>query len=114
MAMGILQKANLVEIGVEAGKPVRLTSKGLTAQRNALELIAKCGAALVAALRRAHDTKAAPRLWNGWGGDSQQGSSLLFEGLKPYPDNWRASAPQLRTLPHFPMVLHRGGYPDGS
>jgi methyltransferase (TIGR00027 family) len=38
----------------------------------------------------------------------------LFAGLEPYPDNWRASARPLVTLPHFPMVLHRGCYPDGS
>ena len=35
-------------------------------------------------------------------------------GLEPYPDNWRASARRAATLPHYPMVLHRGGYPDGS
>ena len=38
----------------------------------------------------------------------------LFGGLEPYPDNWRASVRRPGTLPHFPMVLHRGGYPDGS
>jgi hypothetical protein len=27
---------------------------------------------------------------------------------------WRASVPNPETLPHYPMVLHRGGYPDGS
>ena len=46
-------------------------------------------------------------------------------GLTPYPDGWRASKPYAdRTqavladprgqLPHCPMVLHRGGWPDGS
>ena len=39
---------------------------------------------------------------------------VLFGGLEPYPDNWRASVRRPATLPHFPMVLHRGGYPDGS
>ena len=34
--------------------------------------------------------------------------------FEPYPDNWRASVRRPATLPHFPMVLHRGGYPDGS
>jgi len=45
--------------------------------------------------------------------------------LQPYPDGWRASkAYAARTqaviddptaaLPHYPMVLHRGGWPDGS
>ena len=38
----------------------------------------------------------------------------VFEGLTPYPDNWRAMVPAREVLPHFPMVLHRGGYPDGS
>jgi hypothetical protein len=49
----------------------------------------------------------------------------LADGLSPYPDGWRASKPYAdRTeallanprplLPHCPMVLHRGGWPDGS
>ena len=38
----------------------------------------------------------------------------LFQELEPYPDNWRASVRRPVTLPHYPMVLHRGGYPDGS
>ncbi|HEY1640912.1 MAG TPA: hypothetical protein VGG35_09510 [Streptosporangiaceae bacterium] len=53
------------------------------------------------------------------------GEQLLAAGLRPYPDGWRAQRPYLaRTtalladpaarLPHHPMVLHRGGYPDGS
>jgi hypothetical protein len=46
--------------------------------------------------------------------DPQHESSPLYRCLKAYPDNWRSSTPQLRVLPQFPMVLHRGGYPDGS
>ena len=38
----------------------------------------------------------------------------MFRGLEPYPDNWRAAVRRPATLPHYPMVLHRGGYPDGS
>ncbi len=49
----------------------------------------------------------------------------LAVGLRPYAGGWRASKPYLarteallenpRTaLPHYPMVLHRGGWPDGS
>jgi DNA-binding MarR family transcriptional regulator len=38
----------------------------------------------------------------------------LFRGLEPYPDGWRASIRKPHTLPHYPMVLHRGGFPDGS
>ena len=40
--------------------------------------------------------------------------SPLFQGLEPYPDGWRASVRKPDTLPHYPMVLHRGGFPDGS
>jgi hypothetical protein len=50
----------------------------------------------------------------------------LALGLQPYPDGWRASRNPYRArteavladpaaaLPRYPMVLHRGGYPDGS
>ena len=49
----------------------------------------------------------------------------LPAGLTPYPDGWRASKPYAQQtqavladprgrLPHYPMVLHRGGWPDGS
>lgn len=41
-------------------------------------------------------------------------SSPLFAGLEPPPNGWRAKVPTPETLPHFPMILHRGGYPDGS
>jgi Mn-dependent DtxR family transcriptional regulator len=41
-------------------------------------------------------------------------SEPLFRGLEPYPDGWRASLPRPEALPHYPMVLHRGGFPDGS
>ncbi len=41
-------------------------------------------------------------------------ASPLFRGLEPHPDGWRASVPRPARLPHYPMVLHRGGFPDGS
>ena len=47
-------------------------------------------------------------------GDGTYASSPLAAGLDPYPDNWRARVRRPETLPHHPMVLHRGGYPDGS
>jgi hypothetical protein len=40
--------------------------------------------------------------------------SPLLRGTEPYPDGWRASLPPPQTLPHYPLVLHRGGFPDGS
>jgi DNA-binding MarR family transcriptional regulator len=47
-------------------------------------------------------------------GDGTRVGSPLFAGLEPYPDGWRAQVPAPELLPWFPMVLHRGGYPDGS
>jgi DNA-binding MarR family transcriptional regulator len=49
----------------------------------------------------------------------------LSLGLQPYPEGWRATKRYVertnamiddptRTLPQYPMVLHRGGWPDGS
>ena len=38
----------------------------------------------------------------------------LAAGLEPPPGGWRAGLRRLATLPHYPMVLHRGGFPDGS
>jgi len=38
----------------------------------------------------------------------------LLKGLEPPPECWRASLPKPESLPHFPMILHRGGFPDGS
>jgi len=42
-------------------------------------------------------------------GQTTAHSSPLFQGLEPFPKGWRASVPRPRTLPHYPMVLHRGG-----
>ncbi len=47
-------------------------------------------------------------------GEPTAHASPLFRGLEPYSDGWRASVPKPETLPHFPAVLHRGGFPDGS
>jgi DNA-binding MarR family transcriptional regulator len=49
----------------------------------------------------------------------------LARGLEPHPSGWRASRGYVErtkavvenpraALPHYPMVLHRGGWPDGS
>ncbi len=47
------------------------------------------------------------------GGDGTAQGSPLFQGLEPYPEGWRAKVRKPATLPHYPMVLHRGGFPDG-
>ena len=113
MAMGILKKAALVEIGSGAAKTVRLTPLGVAAQGDALQLLAEVenrwvdhfGKRTIQRLRE---------VLHHLVHHSHGGSPLLLQGLKPYPDNWRASTPEVQTLPRFPLVLHRGGYPDGS
>jgi DNA-binding MarR family transcriptional regulator len=42
------------------------------------------------------------------------GEGRLREGLEPCANCWRAAVPRPEALPHYPMVLHRGGFPDGS
>lgn len=117
MAMGILRKKRLAVI--EADEPgsrtkiVRLTTAGRAAQNAYRRLLAtlekdwrsRCGDKTIDRLR----ASLAPFV-----GDGSAKSSPLVRGLEPYPDGWRASRPKPETLPHFPMVLHRGGFPDGS
>jgi hypothetical protein len=38
----------------------------------------------------------------------------LADGLEPPAGGWHAPLRRPVTLPHYPMVLHRGGFPDGS
>lgn len=90
-----------------------LTAKGVEAQeryRRVLRAVEKrwaerWGAAPIERLRAALEPLA---------GKGTAEDSPLFAGLEPYPEGWRARARKPATLPHFPMVLHRGGYPDGS
>jgi DNA-binding MarR family transcriptional regulator len=53
------------------------------------------------------------------------GQQRIAAGLTPYPGGWRAHPPYLShtqallanpaaALPYYPMVSHRGGFPDGS
>ena len=38
----------------------------------------------------------------------------LADGLERPPGGWRAPLRRPVTLPHYPMVLYRGGFPNGS
>jgi methyltransferase (TIGR00027 family) len=115
--LGILIRGQLAveepDPAASRGKVVRLTASGLDAQRAYIECLAtiedrwqeRFGDDAVSALRYALEPLAT-------GSDGQP--SPLFGGLEPYPDNWRASVKPPVNLPYYPMVLHRGGYPDGS
>jgi DNA-binding MarR family transcriptional regulator len=115
--LGILIRGHLAveepDPAASRGKVVRLTASGLDAQRAYTECLAtiedrwqeRFGDDAISALRHALEPLAT-------GSDGQP--PPLFSGLEPYPDNWRASVKPPVTLPYYPMVLHRGGYPDGS
>jgi DNA-binding MarR family transcriptional regulator len=96
------------------GKVIRLTPKGLKAKQKYLRLLQSTENnwyqrfgdedldGLRSSLRRLTDLRPGRE------------TPALFQCIVPYPDNWRASVKAPETLPHYPMVLHRGGYPDGS
>ncbi len=114
MAVTTMRQGRLATEGPDpAGSRYRflsLTARGLRARDQYPALTAgieadwriRFGDNVVTALRRSLEPLAA--------GDPP----LLFAGLDPYPGNWRARARPLTVLPHFPMTLHRGGFPDGS
>jgi DNA-binding MarR family transcriptional regulator len=115
MATGYAGKRGLIviETGAESKfKIARLTSKGLQVQQQYADLLAS----LTARWRDRFGTEAIGDLRGslerlvGAGGPQ----SPLFTGLRSDPGGWRAAVRPPLTLPHFPMVLHRGGYPDGS
>jgi DNA-binding MarR family transcriptional regulator len=95
------------------GKVVRLTPKGDAAQRKYRRVLGateeswrvRSGTGAVDELRAALEVVV---------GDGTYAASPLAPGLVPYPEGWRARVRRPDTLPHHPMVLHRGGYPDGS
>jgi DNA-binding MarR family transcriptional regulator len=39
---------------------------------------------------------------------------LLWKGMEPYPDGWRSQVRPRKVLPQYPVVTHKGGFPDGS
>jgi DNA-binding MarR family transcriptional regulator len=90
--------------GARRGQHVRLTERGRQAQ--------EAGAAR---LRRVQQREGAQRLAAALTpivGDGTRAGSPLYAGLGA--GGWRASTPQPDLLPWFPMVTHRGGFPDGS
>jgi hypothetical protein len=117
VALGYLDKRGHVEFKTDVtsgrGHLVRLTDKGLKAQTTYRRLVSgielrwreRFGAEAVDELRETLELLAIP---------TANGRAPLFAGIEPYPDGWRAAGRQRQYLPHFPVVLHRGGFPDGA
>ncbi|HMI23499.1 MAG TPA: hypothetical protein VK594_03335, partial [Streptosporangiaceae bacterium] len=113
-ALGILTRRDLAaeepDPAASRGKVARLTPRGLDAQHLYHEL--------TGTIERRWDDRFTPGVTGALRASLEPLAAgqppVLSGGLQPYPDNWRASVRRPATLPHFPIVLHRGGYPDGS
>jgi DNA-binding MarR family transcriptional regulator len=117
MALSFLQKRGYAAVKPESPgsrvKVLMLTTKGRRARDDYHRLVrsveeyseARFGKKAIDQLRDALEQLV---------GEPTAGRSPLFRGLEPYPEGWRASVPKPETLPHYPMILHRGGFPDGS
>jgi DNA-binding MarR family transcriptional regulator len=115
MALGFLEKRRYVVVEPDPAasrtKVVRLMPKGRKARDAYLHLLTvveerwqtRFGKDAIRKLRDSLEPLA-----------GEPTASPLFRGLEPHHGGWRASVRKPDTLPHYPMVLHRGGYPDGS
>jgi DNA-binding MarR family transcriptional regulator len=126
-ALGLLERHGYAVTEPDPGgsrrKVARLTARGQRAQDDHNRLVGaveqqwrdRFGAehvdGLVAALRRLFA--------------ETDGQQRIAAGLVPYPGGWRAHPPYLSqteallanpaaALPYYPVVSHRGGFPDGS
>lgn len=117
MAMGILQKQHLAVVEPDPAssrfKVIRLTPRGQEAQNVYRQLLASIGERWQERFGKGTISQLREKLEHLLSSPSAQ-LSPLFKGLEPYPNGWRASVRKPDTLPHYPMVLHRGGFPDGS
>ncbi len=116
VSLGFLNRNRYIAIApdpaTKGAKLVQLTTKGRKAQddyRQRLDVIeerwqARFGEGTIHKLRGSLESVV---------GDASQRSPLFHE-LDPYPEGWRASVRPPDTLPHYPMITHRGGFPDGS
>lgn len=123
MIVGHLARTGLVTVGPDPGaargKVVRLTGRGGAAKEASARRLAaveegvraRLGAAAVDRLRRVLEAVI--------------DAPAFAQGLVPPAGGWRGRPPYLAhterliadprgALPHDPLVLHRGGFPDGS
>ena len=126
MALTFLVRSGYVVVDGTAGatKLARLTSDG----RAVSDVCGSLHAALQSGWDERFGAEAVRRLRCSLElllGRREGGRRLLSLGLEPYEGGWRARMPYLTqtqaviddpvsALPHYPMVLHRGGWPDGS
>ena len=110
IALSFLEKRGYANVEPQSAasrtKVLKLTAKGLAARQSYEQLVQaieerwqdRFGRDTIAALRTS----------------LERIDGELLRGLEPYPNCWRAAVPRPESLPHYPMILHRGGFPDGS
>jgi hypothetical protein len=117
MSLSFVTKRGFAVVGADATglrtKVGRLTPKGRKAQEACRQLLIaielrcqeRLGKETIGDLRESLERLV---------GEPTAQLSPLFRGLETRPGGWRASLRKPDRLPYFPMVLHRGGFPDGS
>jgi DNA-binding MarR family transcriptional regulator len=128
LSLGFLGRCRFVVVEADPpasqAKLARLTPPGRRAQESYRRLLgvieerweARFGGELIRGLRES---------LHGLFEQAEGEQPRLSQGLRPYPGGWRAHQPYLTqtmdvlhdpggALPHYPMVSHRGGFPDGS
>ena len=112
-AIGFLKKKDMLrEERNKSGSRdlhLRLTRKGMLAQAEYLTLLRRieqqwaklCEQKTLMGFQQSLEAVAEPQ-------------SRLLDCVVAPPDGWRTRLPRSTVLPHFPVILHRGGYPDGS
>ncbi len=88
------------------GKVARLTGNG----RRAQSAYARRSEEIEARWRERHGARDVERLRAAL---EALDPALLLAGTRAPAGGWREQTP-LASLPHYPLVTHRGGYPDGS
>jgi len=102
---GDVRRQGLVTISTAKAKEIAITDAGRQAVAEADAVIATVEAGWPRELRAGLEPLV---------GDGTVEGSDLAEAIHPPPETWRARRPRPLTLPHHPVVSHRGGYPDGS
>ena len=106
-ALKLLLKSNSVTHYVTTeftGKALRRTGRG----NDSHALFEETIAAVETQWRKQFGTKLIDQL------KALPSAKHLLAATKPQPGNWRANVPAPTHLPWFPIILHRGGFPDGS
>jgi DNA-binding MarR family transcriptional regulator len=105
-AIGYLERAKLAEVvptqGAKRGKSAALTARGEKAKAS--------GGRKLTRLERAWDERHGEPIAR----VREALASLAVADPEHPAGTWRAEAKPLARLPRFPLVTHRGGFPDGA